>query len=134
MGRMKRRLKEGDRLKALKNFITSDGVKEYKITKGKEYLVIEANSKYVGIKMTKDIVARFPVNSRLFEYFEILNGSVRQNRIFKWTNIYTDNGFTKTTILYDTREKALAEYNDMKVYYPDVQLQKISYNANNTHQ
>lgn len=115
-------IKVGDKLKPKQNFsITGPNNESIKLYTNRTYKVIRTDKETITVLVSKRLYLSFRISDALNAFTQI------NNLTFKWTNIYENNGFLKTTILWNTKEEAMSEYNDMKDVHPGVKLVKIQY-------
>lgn len=121
-GGIMKEFKVGDRVKPIKDILISiKGKKSIKLFTNYKYKIIEVKAKTITLQVHGTTHVSFYKDAASVVF------NIIPSPTFKWTNIYTNNGFLKTTLLWDTKEKAQAEYDDMKDIYPDVKLTRIQY-------
>lgn len=108
--------------------------RRFEICMGREYTVDHIRDRYIGIYVGKNGILEIERKTflQIFIPADVVNrNNSRDTVVCKWTNFYTSKGKLLATVLYDTKEEALKEYEDMKSIYKDVKLKKIFYYESN---
>lgn len=119
---MYKKFKVKDRVRPKKDMIISwPGNKSIRLYSNSSYEIVRTDSKTFTIAVSNNLSISFDI-SDASKAFDVIT-----KYTFKWTNVYENNGYLKTTILWNTKEEAEAEYEDMKDIHPGVKLVKIRY-------